>query len=123
MIQLFLKNKIAVGLTAVVLAGTIGMTIGGVVLGDKAKPRFPSDGYVLDVAVTEDGQQMEVKTMNFASDSALHFRADDSLVFTDAEQVRVCTKGDSFIHYSNDSLTSAGGMVLTDLDEVSLNSV
>lgn len=119
MIQLFLKNKIAVGLTAVVLAGTIGMTIGGVVLGDKAKTRFPSDGYVLDVAVTEDGQQTEVKTMNFASGSALHFRADDSLVFTDAEQVRVCTKGDSFIHYSNDSLTSAGGMVLTDLDEFS----
>ena len=116
MIQLFLKNKIAVGLTAVVLAGTIGMTIGGVVLGDKAKTRFPSDGYVLDVAVTEDGQQTEVKTMNFASGSALHFK-------TDAEQVRVCTKGDSFIHYSNDSLTSAGGMVLTDLDEVSLNSV
>lgn len=119
MIQLFLKNKIAVGLTAVVLAGTIGMTIGGVVLGDKAKTRFPSDGYVLDVAVTEDGQQTEVKTMNFASGSALHFRADDSLVFTDAEQVRVCTNGDSFIHYSNDSLTSAGGMVLTDLDEFS----
>ena len=71
MIQLFLKNKIAVGLTAVVLAGTIGMTIGGVVLGDKAKTRFPSDGYVLDVAVTEDGQQTEVKTMNFASGSAL----------------------------------------------------
>ena len=56
MIQLFLKNKLAVGLTAVVLAGTIGMTIGGVVFGDKVKTRFPLDGYVLDVAVTEDGQ-------------------------------------------------------------------
>ena len=67
MIQLFLKNKIAVGLTAVVLAGTVGMTVGGMTLSQKMKTRFPADGYVLDVTV--DGRKPCIQRSGWCRDS------------------------------------------------------
>lgn len=118
MIQLFLKNKIAVGLTAVVLAGTVGMTVGGMTLSQKMKTRFPADGYVLDVTV-DDSQRASAQLMSFVSGEELRSAADGSLVFKDQDGAEIRTHEDSFIHYSDESITSVNGMLLTDLDEFS----
>ncbi len=116
MIQLFLKNKIAVGLTGVVLAATVGMTAGGVVLSRQAKDRFQTGGYVLNV--TEDDNHAAVaERMQFGAGEEICISADGSLLLKDADQNETKTMADSFVHYEDESVASVDGMLLTDLDE------
>lgn len=103
MLQLFLKNKIAIGITAVVLAGTAGMTVGGVMLHGKVCPRFTEGGYFLGVTMDEYADAVPERT---------DFAAGDEIS-------SVSAVADSFVHYEDGALAAMNGMLLTDLGEFS----
>lgn len=56
MFQLFLKSKKAIILSATVAVLSVVVLVGGIVVGQNKKTRFPANGYVMQVETAEDSQ-------------------------------------------------------------------
>ncbi len=116
MFRLFLKNRIAVGLTVAVLALTVVMTAAGVALTHATQTRFSDEGSVYSVSVAEDSTAVLNET-RFASGSALSRSVSGTFSFTGAEGGTYSADEDAFVFYSDGSVTSVNGMILTDLSD------
>lgn len=114
MFQLFLKSKKAIILSATVAVLSVVVLVGGIVVGQKKKTRFPANGYVMQVETSEDSQAV-ANQVRFASGTALNKKASSMITFKSEEGQTVESKSDAFIHYEDGSLASAYGMTLTDL--------
>lgn len=114
MFQLFLKSKKAIILSATVAVLSVVVLVGGIVVGQNKKTRFPANGYVMQVETAEDSQAV-ANQVRFASGTALNKKASSMITFKSEEGQTVESKSDAFIHYEDGSLASAYGMTLTDL--------
>ena len=114
MFQLFLKSKKAIILSATVAVLSVVVLVGGIVVGQNKKTRFPANGYVMQVETSEDSQAV-ANQVRFASGTALNKKASSMITFKSEEGQTVESKSDAFIHYEDGSLASAYGMTLTDL--------
>ena len=114
MFQLFLKSKKAIILSATVAVLSVVVLVGGIVVGQNKKTRFPANGYVMQVETSEDSQAV-ANQVRFASGTALNKKASSMITFKSEEGQAVESKSDAFIHYEDGSLASAYGMTLTDL--------
>ena len=106
MFQLFLKSKKAIILSATVAVLSVVVLVGGIVVGQKKKTRFPANGYVMQVETSEDSQAV-ANQVRFASGTALNKKASSMITFKSEEGQTVESKSDAFIHYEDGSLASA----------------
>lgn len=98
MFQLFLKSKKAIILSATVAVLSVVVLVGGIVVGQKKKTRFPANGYVMQVETSEDSQAV-ANQVRFASGTALNKKASSMITFKSEEGQTVESKSDAFIHY------------------------
>lgn len=115
MFQLFRKSKFAIGTVLTVLALTVVMTVCGAVMGERAKSRFGADGYILSVNMAEEGTAVPSR-ISFASGTSMSRKASSEIQFANEEGQMVRADADRFVHYSDESITSVNGMLLTDLE-------
>ena len=87
MFQLFLKSKKAIILSATVAVLSVVVLVGGIVVGQKKKTRFPANGYVMQVETSEDSQAV-ANQVRFASGTALNKKASSMITFKSEEGVK-----------------------------------
>lgn len=104
---------VIVFLSLAVLAGVLASAIG---MSAKSSTRFAGDGYVLTVAESESG--LEVEPLYFAAGTKYQYQYPDNTVFQDVRGMRYRVSRDVFLHYADGSVSAMTGGVVINLDDI-----
>ena len=110
MIKKVRASVIGIAAMAVVLAAVL--VAGGVMLTGREQNAMPADGYVLGVSQEQDGAS--VYQQNFAAGTVIGKKFPSSYAYQDVEGDKTVVADDSFLHFSDGSISAFTDGVVVD---------
>jgi hypothetical protein len=113
---MLLKSKSILIIIIAVVVGMAAFGTGAYLMQRTKGNSFAKDGYVL-MANEETTDQVQASDQIWFSEGASWASLNGSVTFTDAQGNDASVSTDSFVHYSDDSITSVATTAVMDLDE------
>ena len=111
------KNKSFLVISIVGILALVLMVTAGITLGRQKGTSFQADGYVMETSEQDDGTLQAVQDQ-FAAGSSYKANAMGTVTLKDLEGTSVQMEKESFVHYTDGSLSAFAEGTIVDMNQV-----